>query len=432
MDDDWRIHEARTAGPVSHELVFSEDVTALREDLVVEAVEFLRGLPGVTTVERVDREAIALATQAVPTGQLTEAVRSWWAAAKQRRTGWMVAMDRTAQTVSGLAGAHGFQLRDWELTRVLDPELTQVISLHHRFGEGPGEHTLIVTAYLTLTLPDVQHRTVANYCGDLGDEAALISAVTGRILPALQAVSTVDVLVEQSPDPELHARLLAARGRLAEARELYQQEFERSTPQQRPVLLQLVERLGVPPLTTAADARLSVAEEATLAAWQANTTTMTGRLSSLSEAGLDGTRGSLDGLWAWLRDSRDRLEREFGDAAPVLAVSYYGMRIGNDIRQGRVPFQPWYRVTVELVTAYVGGVVAGMQPGTAWGVAGDGELSLVHHSGTGLLSRVFTIAHTAFGAPVEEFDPYRLRRLADDLVRWVNDPSNRAFVVRLV
>lgn len=65
VDDEWRIAEVGPGGPVSHELVFSEDVPVFREDLVAEAVAFLATLPGVTAVERIEREAIALAADAV-------------------------------------------------------------------------------------------------------------------------------------------------------------------------------------------------------------------------------------------------------------------------------------------------------------------------------------------------------------------------------
>jgi hypothetical protein len=45
---------------------------------------------------------------------------------------------------------------------------------------------------------------------------------------------------------------------------------------------------------------------------------------------------------------------------------------------------PWYRVTVELVTAHLGEVVIAQAPGTVWAIGGAGELALVRRSGTGL------------------------------------------------
>lgn len=110
VDGEWRIAEVGPGGPVSHELVFSEDVPVFREDLVAEAVEFLATLPGITAVERVEREAIALAADAVPTGGLIEEVRGWWETAKEQPRPWMTAMDRAAQTVLDLTAAYGYQL----------------------------------------------------------------------------------------------------------------------------------------------------------------------------------------------------------------------------------------------------------------------------------------------------------------------------------
>jgi hypothetical protein len=48
-----------------------------------------------------------------------------------------------------------------------------------------------------------------------------------------------------------------------------------------------------------------------------------------------------------------------------------------------------------------------------------------------LLWRVLTFIHQAFDVPVDEFDPLRLRRLADDMVRWVNDGQYPPWIVRL-
>lgn len=73
----------------------------------------------------------------------------------------------------------------------------------------------------------------------------------------------------------------------------------------------------------------------------------------------------------------------------------------------------------------------GQAPGTVWGIADDGALAMIRRSATGLLWRVFAVARDAFGAPVDEVDPRRLRRLADDMVRWVNDARGQQWIVRL-
>jgi hypothetical protein len=69
--------------PVSHVLVFDEGVAGDREDLVSEAVKFLGTLPGVTEVDHAEREIVEIASHDVPDSRLTEALRSWWEAAKQ-------------------------------------------------------------------------------------------------------------------------------------------------------------------------------------------------------------------------------------------------------------------------------------------------------------------------------------------------------------
>jgi hypothetical protein len=447
MAEDWHIDEVKRGGPVSHVLVFDEGVAVDREDLVAEAVGYLGTLPAVTGVEHVEREVVEMSAHAVPTSRLTEAMRRWWGAAKQETRPWMVAVDRAADIVSDLTAPHGFQREGWQLTRVQDAELTHVITLDHGFGLTLGEHSLNVGVYVRLALPDVQSLAVAQYTGELGADAELAEAITGRVLPALDSLSTVDAMLDRwqdersieeggrrpygFPDQWLHARVLVWRGRLDEARRVYQRHFERCQPRQRQALLELVARHGVPQLTTATNRHLSVAEEATLAMWHTNTASMVDRLRSVSGLPLGGSPQSVDELWSWLRTSRDRLQTTFADATPVLGMSYYGVPTYSDVQSGRLPFDPWYRVTVELVSAYVGQVVMGRVPGTEWGIGGDGELAMTRDGGTGLLWRVFTIVHEAFDAPIDEFGPQRLRRLVEDMVRWVSDGRYRAWIVRL-
>ena len=450
----WHIDEVERGEPLrpdgdvaSHVLVFDEGVAYDRQDLVAEAVKFLQTLPGVTEVEHIEREAVEIAAHAVPTSQLTGAMRRWWRAAQQQKPPWTIAVDRAADIVSNLTAAHGFQRQGWELTRVLDAELTHVLSLGHEFGQTPGEHSLTVGAYVRLALPDLRSFSVARHTGELDADAELAEVITGRLLPTLDALPTVDAMLDRwqdelsidegarqqytLPDAWLHAEVLISRGRLAEAGQVYQQAFERGQPRQRQSLLELVARQGVPPLTTATNPHLSVAEEVTLAAWQANTAPMVDRLRSVTGLPLDGSPQSVDELWAWLRDARDPLQTTLADGTPALGMSYYGALTANDIRSGRLPFEPWYRVTVELVTAYLGQVVMAQAPGTVWGIGGDGELALARHGGTGLLWRVFTITHAAFGGPADQFHPHRLRQLLNDMVRWVNDAQYPPWIVRL-
>jgi hypothetical protein len=230
---------------------------------------------------------------------------------------------------------------------------------------------------------------------------------------------------------ELHGRVLVARGRLAEAREVYQRYYEYSLPRQRPYVVRLVEKLGVAALTTGDDPRLSVADERTLAAWPADMAGRIDLLHRMTGVPMDRSRRSLDEVWARLRETPDRFRSTFADTEPALAIPYYGVQTSGDIRRGRVPFEPWYRVTVELLTAYLGAVVIAGRPGTAWGVAGDGELAMVDRGGTGLLSRVFAVARLPFEAPDDEFDPRRLRRLADDMARWLGDGRYEPGIIRL-
>jgi hypothetical protein len=454
MADKWHIDEIEHGEPlrpdgdvVSHVLVFDEGFAYDRQDLVVEAVKFLQTLPGVTEVEHIEREAVGIAAPAMPTSRLTEAMRDWWAAAKRHKPPWMAAVDRAADIVSNLVAAHGFQRQGWELTRVLDAELTHVIALGHESGGRPDRHWLAVGAYFRLTLPDVHGFLVLRYTGELDADAELAEAITGRMLPALDALPTVDAMLDRwqdrrsidesgrrpyhFPDSWLHAQVLVARGRLAEAGSVYQRQFEDAQPRQRKSLLELVARQAVPPLTTATNPHLSVAQDAALAAWQADTASMADRLRTLTGLRLDGSARSVDDLWAWLRDSYERLQTTFADLTPALGSTYYGVLTENDIRSGRLPFEPWHRVCAELVTAYLGQVVMAKAPGTQWGIGGDGELAMVHLGGTALLRRVFTLIHEEFGSPTDGFHSRRLGQLVNDMVRWVNDGQYPPWIVRL-
>jgi hypothetical protein len=441
VDDEWRLGETAFGAGFTHELIFVEEVAGEREDLVAGIVEFLPTVPGVTAVEHVDREAVLIAAAGVPAGRLSAAVRRRWEKSKKQRPAWMAAMDRAALTVEELTG---FQRDGWQLTRVADGELSQLITLDHGFGWEPGEHSVTVSAYVRLALPDPQHHEVLRHIGDLGDSEQLSEVVTGRVLPVLEPLTSVDALLARwqnqesieergryrLPEIRLHARVLLSRGRLAEARDLYQIDFDRTQPRHRPYLLRSLAAWGLPALTTAGDPRLSVGEEATLTAWHTSTRPLTDRLRELSGLRLDGTRESLDELWAWLRDSRERLRAEFADAVPGLAMSFYGALAGGT-DAAAAPRDPWYRVTVELVTAYIGEVVVAQAPGTVWAIGEAGELGLVRRSGTGLPWRVLAVVHEAFGAPVDEFDPHLLRRLADDMLRWVGEnPVNQVWITR--
>lgn len=439
MDDEWRLSATGFGEDWSHELIFAEEVAWEREDLVAGMAEFLRTVPGVTAVEHVDREAVVIAAAAMPTGRLSAAVRRRWEKAKKQRPPWMAAMDRAARMVAELTG---FQRDGWQLTRTVDSELSHIITLDHWSGREPGDHSVTIAAYVRLDLPDIRHHDVLRHNGPLGDTTSLREVVTGRLLPTLHPLTSVDALLERWQNQgsieergtyrlseiQLHARVLVARGRLAEARDLYQIDFDRTPPRHRPYLLLNLAELGVPALTTATDPRLSVVQEATLTAWHTSTLPLTDRLRDLTGLSLDGTRESLDELWAWLRVSRDRLQAEFTDAAPTLAMPYYGVLAGGT-NAAAAPRDPWYRVTVEHVTAYVGEVVIAQAPGTVWAIGEDGELALVRTAGTGLLWRVLAIVHADFDTPTDEFDPHRLRRLADDMLRWVNtDPRNQVWI----
>jgi hypothetical protein len=426
VDDEWRI-DADEPGP--HVLVFDEDVAVDREDLVAEAVEFLPTVPGVTAVEHVDREVVLIAAPGVPASRLTAALRHWWDTASLQPRPWMSAMARAAEVAARLTP--GYRRDGWGLVRAVDHELDHVISLTHRHG-GP----VTVTARVRLRLPDDEEDyTVAHDTFGLGDDAALDQVVTGRIRPALDALPSVDAMLERwrqgrsivaggraytTHEARLHARVLVARGRVAEAWPVYQWIFDWIPPRQRPSLLRLAAGLGVPPLATGANPNLSRAEEATLGAWQASTAARVEVLRGLTGARLPGTRRSLVDLWERLRDCSPALRGT--SLAPALPASFYGTPARGYIEAGRVPFEPWHRVTVELVCAYLGLVVMNRAPGATWTVAADGELALARLGGAGVLSRVFALTRSAFVSE-SDFDRRRLRRLADDLIRWVERPG---------
>ena len=441
VDDEWHLEEIPDAS-FTHELSFVEEVTGEREDLVAGLVAFAGTLPGVARVDRVDREAALLTAPGVPAQRLKAPMRRWWVKATRQRPPWRAAMDRVVRTVEELTAGYGYQRDGLRLTRDLGDGSSHVIAIDHSFGPEPDGHRVSVFAVVVLALSDVPPFNVVEFHGDLNDEAGLVSAITERVLPVLDGLTSVDVMLtswdaersiaEDRRQPynlherKIHARVLVDRGRLGEARRQYQVVFEHSMPRYREYLLKTIDGLGVPPLDTAADRSLTVGEAAVLAAWPGS---RTGRLRELAGPGLDGSPESLDVLWAWLRDARDLLREANARVEPSLAEPYYGALI-SEIDVGRKPFEPWYRVTVELVTAYVGEVVIGMAPGTGWCIDGEGNLGLTRHSASGLLWRVLAITHEAFGAGEDEFDPHRLRRLADDMVRWVSAPGDRVWNIR--
>ncbi|MEV6304950.1 hypothetical protein AB0M02_36445 [Actinoplanes sp. NPDC051861] len=429
MDEDWSISEER-GGPASHVLVFDEIVASDREDLVAEAVEFLPSVRGVTAVEHVERNIVEITAPGVPGGHLTRRLRRWWDEAAGQQRSWMAAMDQAARTAAGLAP--GFERDGWRLTRVVDAELTHTIVLDHRFGREPDEHVLSVTAAVRLALPERDmHQPVAHHSLDLADRSAFAEVVSGQIRPSLDALPSVDAMLERwgqdrsveaggrRPYPAFealtHGRMLVARGRLPEAHVIYQHHYERTQPRQRAYVLGLVEQLGVPPLTTGVNPHLSAGDETALRDWHAGAAGRAGMLQRLTGVPLDGSRRSLDEVWGRMRLSADRFRTAFGDDKPVLPNSYYG------VNASRVTVEPWFRVTVEVLTAYLGMVLTEKEPGTRWALAGDGELGMVLRGGTGLLSRVLGIAELPFEAADDEFDPRRLRRLADDMLRWLGD-----------
>jgi hypothetical protein len=453
MPEDWHISEVKHVEWLSHVLVFEEGIADARADLVAEAVEFLQTLPGVIEVELDEDEVVGIAADAVPASQLTETLRRWWDAAKQEKRPWIAAFDRAAGILSDLTAKHGYQRNGWELTRVQDAELIHVISLNHGFRRGT--HWLRVTADIRFPLWRAQlngterllpqlDKTVAEYTGGLDADAELAEAVTGRLLPALDALPSVDAMLDRWRNEQSikevgryahypselreHARVLVSRRRLNEAQQVYQKEFERCIPIQRPYLLELAAGQGVPPLTTATNPHLSVTEEATLAAWQANADSMVDQLRSLTGLRLRSSRGSVDKLWAWLRDSRNRLQTTFADATPALTRPYYGLLPGVSAQER---FEAWYRVTVELVTAYLGQVVMARAPSTQWAIGNDGDLAMARRGGRGLLRNVYYILYEAFDATGDKFKPHQLLSLVDDMVRWVNDKQHPAWVVRL-
>lgn len=282
VDDEWRISVAPPDEPVSF-VVFEEVVAAEREDVVAEAVEFLATVRGVTAVEHVEREIVEITAPGVPAAHLTATLRRWWDAAAKKQRPWMTAMEHAVGTVAGLAP--GYERRDgmW-LTRVVDAELTHALALDHSFGRGPDEHTVGVSAWVQLTLPGTERFHVVRRSLDLADEAALVEAVTGDLLPALEALPSVDAMLDRWRDrrslavpgyhpypvyeAELHARVLVARGRLDEAREVYQDAYERE------------------------------------------------QLRTLTGVDLDGSRRSLEQVWVRLRESADHRRGRAGDGPP--------------------------------------------------------------------------------------------------------------------
>ncbi|MEU4426431.1 hypothetical protein AB0F81_37895 [Actinoplanes sp. NPDC024001] len=411
MDDRWSVTEAGPGADETHVLAFDEILASDRADLVAEVAGVVAAWPGVTAVESADWDVLLITAPGVPVARLTAAVDRWWSRAIGERRPWMDAMDRAAETVAGLAPGHR---RDgWELTRVRDAELTQVITL----DQDLRRESVLIRAGLRLSLPEREDFTVAHEAIGFGDDAALGAIITGQVLPALEALPSVDALLDrfrrQRDESLLHAHVLASRGRLGEAREIYQRVFERCQPRQRPHVLRLVAEFGVPPLSTGTHPHLTVGEEAVLAAWQAGTAERISRLRELSGLRLGGTRRSLDQLWGRLRDSPELFRDALAGAAPALPASFYGAHTRHDIEAGRAPFDPWHRETVELLTAYLGRFVLGRARDARWDLAADGELGLAGH---GLLSRVFALTRAAFAAPREPLHPRRLRRLANDTI----------------
>jgi hypothetical protein len=431
--DDWELVEAGS-GSYSHVVVFAEDVRVDREDLVEGAVEFLATLPGVASADQVDRGIVELVADGVPVARLAGALRRWWTKAEKQRKPWMAAMERRVATAIALMP--GFRREGWELTRVLDPEVTHVLGLDHVFGRSPDEHRIHVTAQVRLTVPGGEVRTVVTESMDLADADGFAELLNGRVGPELAALPSVDAMVARwerdgaRPGEEFgYARALVARGRLDEARELYQRVYERDAPRHRTYTLWVAERAGVPPLDTAADPRVSRPDEATMLAWQREVPARVDRLRELSGLRLDGSPESLDDLWAWLRTAGERLRAE---TEPVFAERFYNPLSGGDLRRSWGPFEPWYRTTVELVTAYLGTVVIGAQPGTVWGISEDGGLALKGRSGTGLLHRVYMITCEAVeDRDDDEFDPRRLWRLHGDMIRWTTAGDGRAEIIEI-
>ncbi|GAA4608615.1 hypothetical protein BJY16_006931 [Actinoplanes octamycinicus] len=424
--EDWELTAAGGECSFTHVLVFGEDVRVAREDLMEGAVAFLATVPGVTAVEHVEREIVEITAGGVPAERIARMLGRWWDRAKRERKPWMVAMQARVATAAGLFPE--FQRDGWVLTRVLDDEVTHVISLDHEFGRSTDEHQVRVMARVVLTVPDDARYFLKDCFVELGDAAGFAEELSGRVRPELAALSSVDGILEQAPPGLFRARALLTRGRVAEAWQLYQADYERQQPRHRPYSARYAERLGVPPLETAADPRLSRTDEATLIAWQTGAQAWTQRLRELTGLPLDGSPESLDELWAWLRVSADRLRTGLAGAEPVFAARFYPLD-GAGRRWNGAPFEPWYRATVELVTAYLGAVVIRSQPGTVWGIADDGGLALLGRSGTGLLDRVFMIVWEAFDAPEEAFDPRRLRRLHGDMVRWTTAERGHADII---
>lgn len=469
MGDAWTIEDLECSGPISHVLVFTEKTAVLREDLVAEAAGFLGTLPGVIAADLSDNEpgVVEIAAAGVPTWDLTAAFRPWWRVACQEQRPWQQSMDRAVAAASNALEPHGYVRQEWRLTRVVDDEIAHLIDFDHYFGPDSGQHT--VTAVGSILLARVDQDTVPTLAPSpsppgseidvvwfgtgLVNERDLVFGMTHQVLPALNAWSSVDRILDvwqrsgsvrtdgrRTPaESRLHAGVLASRGQLLEARDLLQRDFETVQPCQRPTLLRLAARLGVAALTTAANPRISVSEERALRGWEANVGSLIDRLRTLvnqhnvparkrrswmrggRSAQLDGSRDSVEDLWCWLRQSQDHLRAALDDAQPTLPLTFLGFNTRSEIEAGRMALPPWHRTTVELITAYLGTVVTRQVPGTNWGIAHDGELALVCRGGAGILSRTFGVTRSAFAAP-EDHPGHKvtLADLSTDLVRWVN------------
>jgi hypothetical protein len=413
---------------------------------------------------------ILIVARAVPTRDLTDALRRWWSRASQAQRPWQDAMRRATETLRRALEPEGFQAPNPEDTqgqeirmmRFIDDELTHVVRVDHGFPRdgrsrlGLAGHTIHVTGDLRLAGVE-RHATTAlsswpawpphditgivRVTVDIDDEPGLADAATRQLLPAFDVVPHVDALLDlwwqgrsvypSMPgygvgDTRYHAMVLASRGRAGEARDVAQWEFERIRPDQRPYLLELLNALGAGPLTTGTDPRLSLAEERVLGDWDTDLHHTIDRLRELIDgdrdpaairsAHLDGSRRSLDKLWLWLQRSPDYLRRALGNARPALPLEFYG----RNWIYSTMMVEPWQRVMVELLAAYLGFAVASRAPGTRWGVAGDGELSLVRRGGATIISRIYTMVGQEFAAQGDVRRGSPLRQYAAKLVVRVN------------
>jgi hypothetical protein len=416
VDDDWQFDTVQPGFPVSHALVFSDEIAHMREDLVTDAVTFLESVPGVTGVEHEEREVIVLFAPGLTVAALTATFAAWWSAAIRERRPWQHAMDRAASRALRVLGPDQWRRDEWRLTRDVDSELSHVVDMEYY------DDTVHLTATLRFTRVPGELDGIVHLTFKPGDEAALIAALTDQVLPALPP--GVDPLLALwqggrtayrdgrrtygGLEARMHARVLASRGRLGEARELFQVEFDRLQPTQRPYLLRLVEEHRAGPLRTGTDPRLSIADEQALVAWETAVPAFSDRLRGLVGKRLNESVRSVDKVSRWLQQSQGYARHALDGATPLLPPQFLG-------RQVHEPGEPWFLVLVELVAAYVGTVVIRQAPGTAWGVAHDGELALVRAGGANLLSQI----HRAVsgGQPT-------LRGCTADLVRRVNDANS--------